>query len=120
MKKVLFVSNVLSHIYAFHLPYITWFKEHGFEVHVMANSNGQQAEGFDKYYVLVVRTNTKYPVLGYRNLQMDKRGEVWIEYNKLYIEKPSDFRISSDGRIQRTRRDRRGDGRRGDGRKDCR
>ena len=58
-------------------------------------------EGFDKYYVLVVRTNTKYPVLGYRNLQMDKRGEVWIEYNKLYIEKPSDFRISSDGRIQR-------------------
>ena len=50
MKKVLFVSNVLSHIYAFHLPYIKWFKEHGFEVHVMANSNGQQAEGFDKYY----------------------------------------------------------------------
>jgi len=50
MKKALFVSNVLSHIYAFHLPYIKWFKEHGFEVHVMANSNGQQAEGFDKYY----------------------------------------------------------------------
>lgn len=50
MKKVLFVSNVLSHIYAFHLPYIKWFKEHDFEVHVMANSNGQQAEGFDKYY----------------------------------------------------------------------
>ncbi len=50
MKKVLFVSNVLSHIYAFHLPYIKWFKENGFEVHVMANSDGQQAEGFDKYY----------------------------------------------------------------------
>lgn len=50
MKKVLFVSNVLSHIYAFHLPYINWFKEQGFEVHVMANSNGQQAQGFDKYY----------------------------------------------------------------------
>ncbi len=50
MKKVLFVSNVLSHIYAFHLPYIKWFKENGFEVHVMANSNGQQAECFDKYY----------------------------------------------------------------------
>lgn len=50
MKKVLFVSNVLSHIYAFHLPYIKWFKENGFEVHVMANSNGQKADGFDKYY----------------------------------------------------------------------
>lgn len=48
MKKVLFVSNVLSHIYAFHLPYIKCFKERGFEVHVMANSNGQQSEGFDK------------------------------------------------------------------------
>lgn len=50
MKKVLFVSNVLSHIYAFHLPYINWFKQNGFEVHVMANSNGQEAKGFDKYY----------------------------------------------------------------------
>lgn len=44
MKKVLFVSNVLSHIYVFHLPYIKWFKVHGFEVHVMANSNRQQAD----------------------------------------------------------------------------
>ena len=50
MKKVLFVSNVLSHIYAFHMPYIKWFKENGFEVHVMANSNGLKADGFDKYY----------------------------------------------------------------------
>lgn len=50
MKKVLFVSNILSHIYAFHLPYINWFKDQGFEVHVMANSNGLKAEGFDKYY----------------------------------------------------------------------
>lgn len=50
MKKVLFVSNVLSHIYAFHLPYIKLFQENGFEVHVMANSNGQEAKGFDKYF----------------------------------------------------------------------
>lgn len=50
MKKVLFVSNVLSHIYAFHLPYINWFKQNGFEVHVMANSDGREAKGFDKYF----------------------------------------------------------------------
>lgn len=50
MKKVLFVSNVLSHIYAFHLPYIKWLQENGFEVHVMANSSGQEAKGFDKYF----------------------------------------------------------------------
>ncbi len=50
MKKVLFVSNVLSHIYAFHLPYIKWFKEMGYEVHVMANNDGQKVDGFDKYY----------------------------------------------------------------------
>lgn len=57
MKKVLFVSNVLSHIHAFHLPYIKWFQDHGYEVHVMANNNGQQTEGFDRYYdVKIIRS----------------------------------------------------------------
>ena len=55
MKKVLFVANTLSHIYAFHMPYIKYFKELGYEVHVMANSNGQQAEGFDKYFDVKIK-----------------------------------------------------------------
>lgn len=47
MKKVLFVSNVLSHIEAFHLPYLAWFKENGYEVHVMTNAGGRKADFCD-------------------------------------------------------------------------
>ena len=38
MKKVLFVASVKVHIMSFHLPYLKWFKEQGYEVHVAANS----------------------------------------------------------------------------------
>ncbi|MCI9246434.1 MAG: glycosyltransferase family 4 protein [Clostridia bacterium] len=34
MKKVLFTATVDSHILLFHLPYLKYFKEQGFEVHV--------------------------------------------------------------------------------------
>ena len=35
--RVLFVATVLGHIYAFHLPYLKWFRDRGFEVHVAAS-----------------------------------------------------------------------------------
>lgn len=38
MKKVLFVATVMIHIQSFHLPYLRWFKENGFEVHVACNT----------------------------------------------------------------------------------
>ena len=31
MKKVLFVATVTTHINAFHIPYLKWFKEQGVE-----------------------------------------------------------------------------------------
>lgn len=34
MKKVLFTATVDSHILQFHIPYLKWFKEQGYEVHV--------------------------------------------------------------------------------------
>ncbi len=37
MPKVLFVANIYEHIVSFHLPYMKWFKEHGYELHVVAN-----------------------------------------------------------------------------------
>lgn len=37
MKKILYVANITQHIIRFHLPYLKWFKEHGFEVHVAAS-----------------------------------------------------------------------------------
>lgn len=36
MKKVLFCATVDSHFQKFHLPYLKWFKEQGWEVHVAA------------------------------------------------------------------------------------
>lgn len=36
-KKVLFVATVTSHINAFHIPYLKYFKEKGYEVHVASN-----------------------------------------------------------------------------------
>ncbi len=36
MKKVLFVANIAKHIIRFHLPYLKWFKENGYETHVAA------------------------------------------------------------------------------------
>ena len=51
MKKVLFVSNVLSHINAFHIPYLKWFHDNGYIVHVMTNANvGTIPEYCDKLY----------------------------------------------------------------------
>jgi len=32
--KILFIATVTEHINAFHLPYLKWFKEQGWEVHV--------------------------------------------------------------------------------------
>lgn len=40
MPKILFVANIYEHIYSFHLPYMKWLKEHGYEVHVVANELG--------------------------------------------------------------------------------
>lgn len=37
MKKVLFTATVDSHIKHFHLPYLQWFQEQGYEVHVATN-----------------------------------------------------------------------------------
>ena len=39
MRRVLFCASVLRHITAFHVPYLEFFKERGFEVHVAARSD---------------------------------------------------------------------------------
>lgn len=51
MKKVLFVATVTTHINTFHIPYLKWFKEQGYEVHVASNGN-EEIEYCDKHYNL--------------------------------------------------------------------
>lgn len=36
-KKVLFVASIAAHFKAFHLPYLKWFQEQGYETHVACN-----------------------------------------------------------------------------------
>ena len=38
-EKVLFTATVIIHIKSFHLPYIKWLKEQGYEVHVAAKND---------------------------------------------------------------------------------
>ena len=51
MKRVLFVATVTRHINAFHIPYLKWFKEQGYEVHVASNGN-EKIEYCDKHFNL--------------------------------------------------------------------
>ena len=39
MKKVLFTATVDAHILAFHTPYLKYFKDKGYEVHVATNGD---------------------------------------------------------------------------------
>ena len=47
-KKVLFVATVAKkHICQFHLPYMKWLREHGYEVHVCAKNDFESDEAVD-------------------------------------------------------------------------
>lgn len=50
-KKVLFVATVTKHINTFHIPYLKWFKEQGYEVHVASKGN-DKIEYCDIHYDL--------------------------------------------------------------------
>ena len=51
MKKVLFTATVDSHIIHFHLPYLKYFKDNGYEVHV--STNGMETIPYcDKKYII--------------------------------------------------------------------
>lgn len=42
-KKILFVATMLrGHVMVFHLPYMKWFQEHGYEVHLCARNDTEQ------------------------------------------------------------------------------
>lgn len=57
-KTVLFVASVTKkHILQFHLPYMKWFKDHGYKVHVCAGDDFEPDEPknvpyCDKYYIV--------------------------------------------------------------------
>lgn len=51
MKKILFVASVTRHIKTFHLPYLKYFKDKGYEVHVASNGD-EKIDYCDKHFNL--------------------------------------------------------------------
>ena len=51
MKKILFVASVTRHIKTFHIPYLKYFKDKGYEVHVASNGD-EKIEYCDKHFNL--------------------------------------------------------------------
>lgn len=47
--KILYCANVLTHI-KFHIPFLEWLKEQGYEIHVAANKNCDELSCVDKFY----------------------------------------------------------------------
>jgi glycosyltransferase EpsD len=53
-RKVLFCATVDYHFSAFHIPYLKWFKEQGWEVHVAASGN-MELPYVDKKFILPIQ-----------------------------------------------------------------
>ena len=70
MKKVLLCANITQHIKAFHVPYMKWFKEQGYEVHV-ATGDAEGVEYCDVKHVITMSRSPWNPknVFGYRQLK---------------------------------------------------
>ncbi|NCB04865.1 MAG: glycosyltransferase family 1 protein [Clostridia bacterium] len=75
MKKVLFVATVLrGHLLVFHLPFMRWFQQRGYEVHVCArNDTGKPADipYCDHYHEIAFERSPLNPrnVRAYRELK---------------------------------------------------
>lgn len=56
MKKILFVATIFKHFRAFHMPYIEWFKQQGWQVDAMANGDDPLDNVHHSYNVPVSRS----------------------------------------------------------------
>ena len=80
MRKVLFTATVDSHIMQFHLPYLKWFKEQGYEVHVATNGKKEIPYCDVKHVVSFERNPIKL-----NNLKAIKQLKKIIEEEKFNI-----------------------------------
>ncbi|RWS41905.1 glycosyltransferase family 1 protein [Bacillus mycoides] len=79
-KKVLFCATVDYHFKAFHLPYLKWFADQGWEVHVAANGNIHLPYVTQKYNIPIQRSP-----LSIQNLHAYKKLKSIIHQNKYKI-----------------------------------
>src|SRR5690554_3067251 len=55
--KILFVANIHKHIRAFHIPYIQYLQNQGYEVHVAANDGETRVDEADKQFDISINRN---------------------------------------------------------------
>lgn len=85
-NRILFCATVDYHFKAFHLPYMRWFKEHGWEVHVAA-SGKIELPFCDRKYNLPIRRSP----LKWNNFKAYKQLKKLIEqsqYNIIHAHTP--------------------------------
>jgi len=70
VDKILFTATVDSHIKHFHLPYLKWFKEQGFEVHVASRGENKIPFADVKYEIPFERSPFKFSnIKAYKQLK---------------------------------------------------
>lgn len=79
-RKVLFCATIDIHFKAFHLPYLKWFKEQGWEVHIAAEGDTQLPYVDQKYNIPIQRSPFRK-----ENLDAYRRLKSIIEENKYDI-----------------------------------
>lgn len=82
MKKVLFVAHVDSHIRHFHIPYLKYFKEKGYEVHVAtSNDENEEFQYCDKKHTISMERSP----IKINNLKAIKQMKELIEKEKFEL-----------------------------------
>jgi glycosyltransferase EpsD len=79
-KKILFCATVDDHFRVFHLPYLKWFKEQGWNVHIAAAGNKELPYADKKYSIPIKR----FP-LHKSNLDAYKKLKSIIVENRYHI-----------------------------------
>ena len=70
MKKVLFTAHIDQHIRHFHIPYLKWFKDSGYETHVASKGNEKIENADIKYNVSFSRNPLAFKnIKGYFQLK---------------------------------------------------
>lgn len=85
-KKVLFTATVDSHILHFHIPYLKYFKEKGYEVHVATNGNEDIPYCDKKIIIPFERSPFKYNNL--KAIRMLKKVIMTEKYDIIHTHTP--------------------------------
>lgn len=86
MKKVLFTASITKHITSFHIPYLKWFKEQGYEVHVA--SNGDEVIPYCDNFIQVPFERNPFKISNFRSYFIIKRIISSNKYSLIHCHTP--------------------------------